>query len=271
WLSTPGDYHTETYYEFIIWGGGHLLQFVNIATAVVVWLMLLQKLLGRDALSYNWSALLFSLFSLPVLASPLLLLNGTSGSLYITGFTRYMQWGIFPIISIFMFLFTAKLIRAYRRNELPSNLLNNSYFNGLTASMLFIVLSFILGMLIQGSNTMVPAHYHASLGGITIAFMVTVYLLMDYYGIPLPVGKVQKWSAIQPLLFGIGQAIFVSGLAYAGAYGLARKVFGAEQQINSVEVYTGLSLLFVGGSLAIAGGILFFWIVIKRWQAYQTQ
>src|SRR5699024_2779141 len=267
WLSTPGDYHTETYYEFIIWGGGHLLQFVNIATAVVVWLMLLQKLLGRDALSYSWSALLFSLFTLPVLASPLLLLNGTSGSLYITGFTRYMQWGIFPIISIFMFLFTAKLIRAYRRNELPSNLLNNSYFNGLTASMLFIVLSFILGMLIQGSNTMVPAHYHASLGGITIAFMVTVYLLMDYYGIPLPDGKVQKWSAIQPLLFGIGQAIFVSGLAYAGAYGLARKVFGAEQQINSVEVYTGLSLLFVGGSLAIAGGILFFWIVIKRWQA----
>src|SRR5699024_7507935 len=127
----------------------------------------------------------------------------------------------------------------------------------------FIVLSFILGMLIQGSNTMVPAHYHASLGGITIAFMVTGYLLVDYYGIPLPDGKVQKLSAIQPLLFGIGQDIFVSGLAYAGAYVLARKVFEAEQQINSIEVYTGLSLLFVGGSLAIAGGILFFWIVIK--------
>src|SRR5699024_7734606 len=110
--------------------------------------------------------------------------------------------------------------------------------------------SFVLGMLIQGSNTMVPAHYHASLGGITIAFMVTVYLLMDFYGIPLPDDKVRRWAGRQPLLFGIGQAIFVSGLAYAGAYGLARKVFGAQQKINSIEVYTGLTLLFVGGSLA---------------------
>lgn len=267
WFLTSYNYHTKNYYEFIIWGGGHLLQFVNIAMAVVVWLMLLQKLLGRDPFSYKWSALLFSFFTLPVLGSPLLLINGTSDPLYLTGFTRYMQWGIFPAISIFMVLFATTLIRAKRRGELSSNLVEDPHFNGLVISILFIILSFVLGGFIQGSNTIVPAHYHASLGGITIALMATVYLLMDFYGIPMPSKKVQKWSARQPILFGIGQLIFVTGLAYAGVYGLARKVFGAEQKVNSVEVFTGLSLLFVGGILAIAGGILFFLIVIRRWRA----
>jgi hypothetical protein len=270
WLITPKSYHTETYYEFIIWGGGHLLQFVNIATVVAVWMLLLKKLIGRNPIPYKWSALLFFFLTLPVIASPLLLLNGTSDSLYLTGFSRYMQWGIFPVISVFILLITALLIRAKNRHNLPSNLIWNPYFNGLAASILFIILSFILGALIRGPNTMVPAHYHASLGGITIAFMVAAYLLMDFYHIPPAEGKVKKWSAIQPLLFGVGQLIFVSGLAYAGAYGLARKAFGTEQQISSAEVYTGLGLLFVGGSLAIAGGMLFFWIVVKRWQAYHT-
>lgn len=270
WFFTSYNYDNEIYYELIVWGGGHLLQFVNIAIAVVVWLMLLQKLLPHKPLSYKWSAILFACFTIPVLFSPLLLVNGTSDSLYRTGFTRYMQWGIFPVISVFIIIFSIITFRAKQRGELSIKLIDKSYFNGFIISIVFVLLSFVLGSLIQGSNTMVPAHYHASLGGITIAFMVTVYLLMDYYGVPLPDKNIQKWSARQPILFGIGQFIFVIGLAYAGIYGLARKVFGAEQQINSVEVYTGLSLLFVGGCLAIAGGILFFWIVFKRWCDYAT-
>src|SRR5699024_11855592 len=85
--------HTETYYEFIIWGGGHLLQFVNIATSATVWLILLKKLTGKDLLSYKWSATLFVFFTLPTLAAPLLLFNGTSAPLYIKGFTHYMKAG----------------------------------------------------------------------------------------------------------------------------------------------------------------------------------
>ena len=271
WYVTSTNYHTTTYSEFIIWGGGHLLQFVNIAIAVVVWLMLLKKLLGRDPFPYKWSKLLFTLFTVPVLASPLLLINGTSNSLYLNGFTQYMQWGIFPVISVFMIIFGITLIRAKKKGHLPSSLACKPYTNGLIISMLFIVLSFVLGGLIEESNTIVPAHYHASLGGITVAFMVVVYLLMGYYEIAQPSTNVQQWSARQPILFGIGQLIFVVGLAYAGAYGLARKVFGTEQQINSIEVYTGLSLLFIGGSLAIAGGMLFFWILIKRGQAHNKK
>lgn len=161
-----------------------------------------------------------------------------------------------------MIFFTVILIR----KKHSVSFVQNPFLNGLVISMFFLVFSFVLGALIQGSNTMVPAHYHASLGGITIAFMATTFLLMDFYGLPLSNKDIRKKAAIQPLLFGLGQAIFVSGLAYAGAHGLARKVFGAEQQINSVEVYTGLSLLFIGGSLAITGGMLFFWIVIKAWK-----
>jgi len=271
WFSTTSSLHPETYYEFIIWGGGHLLQFVNIATSATVWLILLKKLTGKDLLSYKWSATLFVFFTLPTLAAPLLLFNGTSAPLYIKGFTHYMQWGIFPVISVFIILISIHLIRSYKQNNLPPILLRSPSFNGLVLSILFIILSFILGALIDGANTIVPAHYHASLGGITIAFMVAIYLLMDSYHFPVASEKIERWSALQPLLFGVGQFIFVSGLAYAGTYGLARKVFGSEQHISSVEAFTGLSLLFLGGTLAIAGGILFFWIVLKRWEAYQQR
>lgn len=58
-------------------------------------------------------------------------------------------------------------------------------------------------------------------------------------------------------MFGIGQTVFVSGLAVAGTYGLARKVFGEEQLILSCEIYIGLGLLLIGGLTAIFGGILF--------------
>jgi len=266
WAVTPIGTNPQAYYERVIWGGGHLLQFVNMAALASVWFILLGRLLGQNPLSYKWSAILFGLFTLPLLAAPLLTLSGTDNALYITGFTRYMQWGIFPAISIFIIIIVIILVRARLNNALPSKLSGNPYFIGLAVSMVFIGIGFMLGAMIRGSNTMVPAHYHAALGGITVAFMAVTYLLLDKYGMPLRGESLKKKAAFQPLLFGLGQALFVAGFAYAGAYGLARKSFGADQHIGSIEAYIGLVVAGTGGLLAIAGGLLFFWIVIKAWR-----
>ncbi|HET6528431.1 MAG TPA: cbb3-type cytochrome c oxidase subunit I [Balneolaceae bacterium] len=264
WMNTSVNLAAETYFEFLLWGGGHILQFVNMAAAVAVWFVLLQQISDRQLLSYKQSLLLFSVYTLPVLFSPLLLSGGTTDNLYITGFTHYMVWGIFPVISLVIILVIIRLIKLSKSGQLLSKPFTNPYYNGLVVSITFIIGGFILGAMIRGSNTMVPAHYHATLGGITIAFMVMTYKLLDYFGFSLTDGLWKK-AAIQPLLYGTGQAIFVAGLAYAGTYGLARKVFGEEQIIHTSEIYIGLGLLVVGGLIAISGGVLFLWIVIKAW------
>lgn len=267
WLVTPSSLETKSYFELTIWGGGHLLQFVNVAAMLSVWIVLLGKLLDQNPFSYRWSAILFGLYTLPVLVAPLLTMKGTSDVLYHAGFTRYMQWGIFPVVTIFIGIVLAKLIQGQFRNKLPKNLLKNPYFGGLVTSMLLTTIGFVLGAMIRGSNTMVPAHYHAAVGGITVAFMAITYYLLEVYGISIPKGKLRKLAAVQPLLFGLGQAIFAAGFGYAGAHGLARKSFGSEQQIDSLEIFAGLGFMTIGGVLAVCGGLLFLWIIVRAWLA----
>ncbi|MDX1618656.1 MAG: hypothetical protein R3224_07705 [Balneolaceae bacterium] len=54
WLGTPSALDAQTYYELTIWGGGHILQFVNVATMLSVWIILLAKLLNRDPFPDRW-------------------------------------------------------------------------------------------------------------------------------------------------------------------------------------------------------------------------
>ncbi|HEX6982621.1 MAG TPA: hypothetical protein VF181_07655 [Balneolaceae bacterium] len=266
WLMTPENLSARTYYEFMVWGGGHILQFVNMAAAAAVWLVLFREVTGKQLMERRWSLILFTIYTLPVIFSPLLLIHGTTSGLYITGFTKYMQWGIFPVITIFIVMITVKHAKAKATDEVISKPLTKAYFNGLVVSLFLITAGFILGSMIRGSNTMVPAHYHATLGSITTAFMTITYKLLDHFGHSPGIPNLQKKAAIQPVLYGIGQAVFVAGLAYAGTHGLARKVFGEQQVIHTEEIYIGLGLLATGGLIAISGGILFLWIVVKSWR-----
>src|SRR5699024_5083931 len=128
WLSTPAGLAPEAYYEFLLWGGGHSLQFVDMAAAVAVWFVLLKQISGRRLLSYRQSLLLFAIYTLPVLFTPFLLIGVTMNGYYITGFTRYMQWGIFPVVSLIVILLIVRLINLYKSGRLPSKPFGNPYF-----------------------------------------------------------------------------------------------------------------------------------------------
>ncbi len=263
WWLTYSNLSAHTFYELAIWGGGHQLQFANSAIMASVWLILGHKLLGKSIMSYKLSLFWFAVFALPIIVSPLLLMEGTSSPLYLGGFTTYMRWGIFPVISVLMVIITTKLAQAKAKGDLPKALSKNPYFTGLTVSLSFMVIGFILGSLIRGSNTLIPAHYHATLGAITVAFTTITYYLLDRFGNPFPSKKTEKWAAYQPLIFGVGQLMFVFGFAYAGSYGLARKAFGPEQNIESVQAFIGLAVAGTGGLIAITGGFIFLWVIIS--------
>jgi len=265
WFLTPELSDRTIFYEVVMWGGGHILQFANVLGMLTVWLILLYKLTGSDVISKNLNRALLLIMIVPAAASPLLLFNGTTGQLYYSGFTQLMRWFIFPVVLIYMGIAAHAVRRARNEDKIDGPLFQNLYFNGLFVSVLLTITGFGVGAMIRTSSTLIPAHYHASLGAVTVAYMVMVIILMKEYGYSLDGLKSKRLVSWQPLLFGLGQTIFVIGFAYAGLQGMGRKLFGADQSIHTIEAMIGLGLMSIGGLLAISGGFLFIYIVIKSY------
>ncbi|MFN7135394.1 MAG: hypothetical protein ACK4N5_25190, partial [Myxococcales bacterium] len=85
-------------------------------------------------------------------------------------------------------------------------------------------------------------------------------------GMPVP-QRLRRLAAVQPALFGVGQAVFAIGFGLAGAYGMGRKAYGHEQLARGLPETLGLAVMGLGGLLAVAGGLLFLWIVVASWRS----
>lgn len=257
WFKTPHNLEPQAYYELLFWGGGHVLQVACEAAMVSVWIILLSSLLGRPILSRRVARIIFSLLIAPHFIAPFLAINGTQTALYHAGSTRLMQFGIFPMVLLFLGLAIWALRRAFRDDELDLKIFADPRFVGFATSAGLALLGFVLGAMIRGSNTMIPAHYHAAIGAVTVAFMTVALLLLEPVGLRLPSGRWEKAARLQPLLFGVGQLVFAFGFAFAGAHGMARKTYASEQSIRGVADWIGLATMGIGGIIAIFGGLLF--------------
>lgn len=257
WLATPGFLEVEAYFEVLFWGAGHVLQFANVAAMLSVWLLLTTLFCGEAPISRKWSSRLFTLLVLPTLFAPMVAIGGTTAPLYRRFFTSLMQWGIFPVSLIFLGLCARAIWRAKKNGRFNAG----GMAMGLYTSMTLTCVGFLLGAMIRGSNTLVPAHYHASIGAVTVAFMAATYVLFQPLGFRIPEGFHSRMAKRQPFLFGLGQTVFALGFGLAGAFGMGRKLYGAEQQIRHMGEKIGLIVMGLGGLVAIAGGILFLLIV----------
>ena len=264
-LSQPPGVNVEVYYELGMWGGGHVLQLVSTIAMISVWLILLTAALGTSPVSTGAARILFLAMIVPWLIAPLLALQGTWTGSYRTGFTQLMRWGLFPVTSIFLVLCVAALVRALRSGELGRRAFADPRISAFLVSAGLTVLGFGLGAAIRGSNTMVPAHYHASVGAVTVAFMAVAYLILGAVRLSVPWPWLRRAASWQPALYGSGMALFAAGFALAGAHGMGRKVYGAEQAGRSLVESIGLGVMGVGGFVAVAGGLLFLVVSAAVW------
>jgi hypothetical protein len=169
-----------------------------------------------------------------------------------------MRWGIFPAVSVFMLWSFVTVFRS--KSGLRKGALKSPAFVGFVTSVCMTIIGYLLGASIRESDTLIPAHYHVAIGAVSAAFMAFMLTILVDYGRQYPSALMRKLATWQPLLFGIGQTIFAAGLAIAGAQ---RKVYGKEQVVDTLERYTGLIIMGVGGGIALIGGILFMVIVIR--------
>ena len=256
WVSTSRTLGPEAYYEHLFWGGGHVLQVASVAAMCGAWLTLQQPLSTREILPRRVASLLLGALLLPALLSPLLALQGPMSPWYRVGFTRLMQWGIFPATLVVMVACTVALVRAKAR-------LSDGRVLGFVTSASLTLLGFGIGAMIRGPNTMVPAHYHAAIGAVTASFMAVAYPILPRLGIRVAWPRL---SRVQPVVFGIGQAIFALGFGIAGHFGMGRKVYGAEQLHRSLPETIGLAVMGTGGLVAAVGGIAFLTIFLASWR-----
>ena len=242
---TPEGLEPTTAYELRFWGAGHLLQVAHTAGMVAAWQILVGGATGAPPVSRRLAAALVALLVAPTLAGPLLTVGGTATIGYQTGFTRLMQWGIALPVLVFLALGLRALARARAWRD-PRAV-------AFVVSAALTVLGYLLGALIRGSNTVVPAHYHAAIGAVTVAYMGVAYGLFAVVGRAART-SIARW---QPALFGAGQSVFAAGFALAGAHGMARKAYGQEQHIRSTAETLGLGVMGLGGLVAVVGGVVF--------------
>lgn len=272
WLSArvalPAGLERHTFFEFSHWGAGHVLQVANICAMLAVWLWLLDLATGRPLLSGRAARRLFAVLIAPHFIMPLLSWRGALHRDYIEGATLLMRWGIFPVVLVTLFL-GVRHLRRHRAatSTAPADSLARLARAGFAASAGLTLLGFILGAMIRGSTTLVPAHYHASLGGITASFMAATYLLVKLFAreTTSASSSAKRWRSArwQLVCFGVGQAVFALGFAIGGAYGLGRKTYAGEQHIRSLGEQIGLGVMGLGGLFAAAGGVWFLVLVLR--------
>ena len=263
---TTPDAAPAVFYELVFWGGGHVLQAANVAAMLALWLHLLHRWSGRPVLSTRAATALLCALVLPQVIMPVLAFGGTTATNYFSMATHLMRWTIFPVVLVVLGVAGAHVWR-HRAN---ANW-RDYRFAGLAASAALTLLGFILGALIRSSSTLVPGHYHCAIGAVTIALMAAAYDFCTAVAPGRAKPETPRRARLQLLLFGGGQAVFGLGFALAGAYGLGRKQYGAEQHVRSVGEYLGLGVMGLGGFVAVAGGIFFLAVMVRRVGAWRRE
>ena len=256
WRSIPAEVEGQGYYEYLFWGGGHSLQFAYTQLVILAWLLLAWHsgvaLPGRGV----WYAGLLILGFLPLLSTPLIYLLYDTVSLESrTAFTRQMQMGgglaVIPV--------GALLIWGLSRSA-PADPASRPLRRSLWMSLLLFFAGGLIALFISGVNTIIPAHYHGSIVGVTLGLMGLAYLLLPRLGYRAAQGRLADW---QPWIYGLGQLMHIGGLAVSGAMGIQRKTAGAAQGLDSLSAKAAMGVMGLGGLLAVIGGILFVWIMLK--------
>lgn len=247
-FSIPANITGELFFELLFWGGGHVLQFAWTVLMLVAWVWLARLSSGQDVVGYRWGSLLFFLVVAPLFALPWLLRHPVDSRAYIEQFTLLMRWGGLGSVPLGALIF----ISLFRPHSRAPHL--SAMRGALISSMVLFTAGGVLGFMISGSNTVVPAHYHGSIVGVTMACMGLIYYTLTRLGFSLALPRMARW---QPYVYGCGQLLHITGLAWSGGYGVQRKVAGTAQALDGFQQFAAMGIMGLGGLISVIGGVFF--------------
>jgi cytochrome c oxidase subunit 1 len=256
YIQMPDYLLGQSFFELLFWGGGHVLQFTYTLLMLVAWLWLSSRAGLKLPLTPRVVLVILFVGLACVFLSPLIYLSYPITALeHVELFTWLMRWGGSLATLPLALAIIVALLRYGGSND-EEWLARSS----LQSSVFLFGIGGVIGFMISGSNVTIPAHYHGSIVGVTLALMGVCYLLLPQLGYPLRNMKMAQW---QPMIYSGGQLMHVAGLVWSGGYGVQRKVAGAEQGLDSIERVLGMGLMGLGGLISSIGGLLFLVVVLR--------
>lgn len=243
----------EFYYELLFWSGGHLLQFLYTQILIIVWIILLETALDKKIKFQKFYTLLLLfnfVISLGAIAGHFLYdIIDSEFKIYYTNQMRY-GGGIAPVLCLFLIIYEIFLSKRSISSSIFLPIFSVVKATIICSSSLFLF-GGIIGLLISGINVTIPAHYHGSIVGISVAFMGFAYLIIA------PAQQQCSKFCYAIYILTIGQILHITGLLLAGGYDVLRKAPEAEIS-SSAKLFMGI--MGIGGVAAITGGLMFVWL-----------
>ena len=256
YIDMPVFAKSAYFYELLFWDAGHTLQFMHIALMLVSWLWLSTVAGVSLRLSPRVALFVFFIGLIPIIMTPFVYsMFDLGATMHKHAISLIMRYGgglaAFPIgLVVAVGLITSK------RKDLKFG----PEFNALIFSIILFGVGGVIGFMINGSNVTVPAHYHGSIVAVTLAYMGISFHILPRLGFKPITSKAATW---QPVIYGCGQLLHITGLVWSGGYGVQRKTAGLDQGLDGMERVISMGVMGLGGGIAVIGGILFLVIVFK--------
>lgn len=253
WAGMPGEMSGEVYFEYLFWGGGHVLQFTHTMMMMIAWIMLVQAGGSRFELTPRLTLVFLTVLALPVITVPFFYLAHEIDSPgHRLAFTELMKYGGLSCLPLGIAVLVSAWKSSPRRGD---ERYEYGYLQAaLYTSILLFAVGGVLGFMVSGLDIVIPAHYHGSTVGVTIAFMGVCYYLLPRLGFGRIRPRLAWWQLV---IYAGGQLMHIAGLAWTGGYGVQRKTAGLAQGVDRIGEIAGMGLMGLGGLVSVIGGALF--------------
>jgi len=265
WFTLPPNTGVVGAAEYIMWGGGHILQFSNTALMLCGFYFLTRVSLGETPLPPIWFKAMMLMLVAGAAAGPLLYLTYEGGSPAMRLTFTHLYWFALPIPAAGVMISVAALLMRRRRDVLAGA----PEVKAIAAALILFAFGGVIGFFEGSVDTRTPSHYHAMLIAVTLGFMAL------YFGLFLPLlgrrSERRRLRTAMYFLLGGGQFIHSLGLYVAGLEGVARKTAGAEQDLDTTTKIAFMVVEGIGGVIAVIGGIIFIFLAGKLLLAKMDQ
>jgi Tfp pilus assembly protein PilF len=212
------------------------------------WAILGQRLLASAPVLRRVYPALIALNAIAGMAGLLIALRLDVGSFeQRQAFTELMRWTSWPAIAAAGIGFLIAFGRRRHTIALPEA--------GLLLSLALFALGCTVGASIDGNaTTLVPAHYHGTVGAVTLALLLVALRLA---GETSPTLALPARLPRLPFIYGAGIIVLVIGLAWSGLSGAPRKAPHEEFALDNAGYLIGMGFAGIGGFVALAAVIAF--------------
>ncbi len=251
WFTVPQFVGVEGTAEYVMWGGGHILEFSKTALMLCGLYFIMRVAFGETPMTAPWFGAAMLMLVAGAGAGPLLYLTYVGGDPSQRMTFTYLYWFALPL-PIIMVTFNVIGLLIKRRRDIWEGA---PEIKGVIAALVLFAAGGLMGFFEGSVDTRTPAHYHAMLIAVTLVFMTL------YFGLFLPLAgkrtQRRKLRTAMYVLLGLGQLLHSVGLYVAGMSGVVRKAAGSDQDLDNVTKIAAMATEGAGGLIAVVGGIIF--------------